>query len=61
MRNNTVKGLLLDAANAIELGRLGLAHRLISLAERIAAADRTIPARRIDAIRTARLAVAIAI
>ena len=61
MRNNTVLGLLADAANAIELGRLALAHRLVSLAERIATADRAIPVRRVECIRTARLALAIAL
>ncbi len=61
MRTHTINGLLQDAAMAMQQGRAALAHRLICTADRIAQGDRTVSTARRDAIRTARLAVAIAI
>ncbi|WP_454629564.1 hypothetical protein [Bradyrhizobium cenepequi] len=61
MRNTTVKSLLQHAAFAIQIGKLALAHSLVCNAERIAAADRTISATRLGSIRTARLALAVAL
>ncbi|WP_143046594.1 hypothetical protein [Bradyrhizobium erythrophlei] len=60
MTNSTVRSLLHHAAAAIRLGNLTLALRLVSNAETLASADRTIPADRLGHIRTARLALAIA-
>lgn len=53
MRKNTIKGLILDAQNAMQIGRPALAHRLLCAAERYATVDRTITAHWREAIRTA--------
>lgn len=58
MRNNTVKGLLLDSANALRNGRAALALRLAQIAASIAEGDRDMPEVRKIKIRDAVAAVA---
>lgn len=53
MRKNTIKGLILDAQNAMVAGRPALAHRMLCAAERYAAVDRTMSAHWLASIRTA--------
>lgn len=61
MRNNTVKGLLLDSANALRNGRGALALRLARLAASIADGDRDMCEARRVKIRAAVAAIALAI
>lgn len=61
MRKNTIKGLILDAQNAMQIGRPGLAHRLLCAADRYATVDPTIPSKWRDAIRFACVQTAAAI
>ena len=58
MRNNTISGLLMDAAENIRDGRHVLAHRLLCNALRIARGDHRFPAWRLEKIEIARAAIA---